>query len=965
MIEDPYIALAVFAQAQRREAERHAFGLGGVLGVAAEPYPHQLATAARILGDVRVRHLIADEVGLGKTVQALMVLNALRLQQPNHSAVIVAPDRLIEQWQSECWTRCHVQASVFEDAGIEDARVRLVRPQSLASGTFSLNVETTDLLLVDEPQTMPIAALDVIERVAPDVRQLLVLSATPGLSDTPRRLSMMRLLEPERVRAAELRGMNPLDALDDLDHGAAGRSDLPASQRYDAFCRTRRVIRSSRSEWGRYLPERLYSRVDCRPLEPELDRIRDGLRWADEAAGPTLDRMRFAQALHRSRQSARQVLRDQPRKTARLNTALEAAAEPGDSRLDALIDQLTEIWSRDAEAQVVVVAGDNPTIDHLQAQLPRYLSPGGEPLVVEALRRAGETLESEVDDIRAMHEQLGTFVAGDARVLLIGDWIQAGLNLQHFSGHIILHNPPWEPETVDQLIGRLDRLRPGALATGDRGQAQPPVRIVAISQEGTPSSAVVDALEALDLFRRPMPPVSSDDMAAIREGLSDIARSGAATGVMQTLRQLSQSWSEAASASPLEGLNPHTAERAQEEYNVLSRQRPLEPAMERSLRRGFFQRREEALRGWTDLLSRSRLLAFGSKADLVEPEFRFSTVWYPDRRDTAPLRISELDAGPTFISGHQPFLWRRSGMMGVPRRLVATDEGEENGRPLRFLDDGDALHDALVSECIQEASRTLGEPARPKIKAVRFPEGHPILALQGKTLLLLLGWADPLLAYPPLPLDELRRVVAEAPTEAQRATLQQDLTLVEEGWRADRRWLSQQTLRPLRADLSVLDGSVWSRVEDETLTWSAFKPFAPEDRQRIARSAGLAQQPPSPQLVAAGLQRAAGRIQTSARAALIRDPETLRRRLQERIGVLRVEADDAVALREAEARRAGEGGGHEQLQQGRVAAVERRLAFGRRAHDARVDALVLGVDRLREVVPGFRSLLIRPARLEV
>lgn len=156
MIDDPYLSMAAGAQALRRRTERQALGLGGALGVAAEPYPHQLATVRRILGDTRIRHLISDEVGLGKTVEALMVLNALRLQDPDHSAVIVAPDRLIDQWQSECWTRCHVQATVVDDSGEAEGRVQLVRPQSLVSGVYVLDPQRTTLLLVDEPQTMPV-----------------------------------------------------------------------------------------------------------------------------------------------------------------------------------------------------------------------------------------------------------------------------------------------------------------------------------------------------------------------------------------------------------------------------------------------------------------------------------------------------------------------------------------------------------------------------------------------------------------------------------------------------------------------------------------------------------------------------------------------------------------------------------------------------------------------------------------
>lgn len=87
-------------------------GLGGALGVAAEPLPHQLATVRRVLSEAEIRHLISDEVGLGKTVQALMIVNALRFQDPTHRTLVVAPDNLLSQWQDECWTKGHVMPAL-------------------------------------------------------------------------------------------------------------------------------------------------------------------------------------------------------------------------------------------------------------------------------------------------------------------------------------------------------------------------------------------------------------------------------------------------------------------------------------------------------------------------------------------------------------------------------------------------------------------------------------------------------------------------------------------------------------------------------------------------------------------------------------------------------------------------------------------------------------------------------------
>jgi len=964
MIDDPYLAMAVGAQALRRRAERQALGLGGALGVAAEPYPHQLSTVRRILGDTRIRHLISDEVGLGKTVEALMVLNALRIQDPDHSAVIVAPDRLIDQWQSECWTRCHIQATVV-DAGREEngGRVQLVRPQSLVTGAFVLNPVSTSLLLVDEPQTMSVAAVEIIERAAPDFRQFALLSATPGLGDPIRRRQLMRMLEPERVEAAEIRGDDPLELLDRLDAEAAERTDLASSVLFNTWCRTRRVIRATRKEWGRYLPERTYGRTDAAPLDDELRRIREGVSWAREAKGASIDPWLFAQQLHRSSSSARRAIRRQTHASTPLSAARQAASSPGDSRLDALIDRLQAIWSSDAQAQVVIVAGDTPTIDYLEAQLPRYLSSDTGPLRIASLRRAGEAQESEVDDIRVMQEEMAPFSRGDAKVLLIGDWIQAGLNLQHFSGHIIFHNPPWEPETIDQLIGRLDRLRPGALGRGDQGRPQPPVSVWTICQPGTPGAAIIDALEALDIFRQPMPPVDPADQLAIRTGLRDILRTGASAETVARLKDLRSAWTDGGERSPLERRDPWTPAIAQEEYDRLRASPPLEPVIERSVRASFFQRREEGLRGWTDLMNRMGLFGISGRTDADDPDFSFSTLWYADRNVTPAIRISELDVGRSFMAAHQPFIWSRRKMTGVPRRLVRTDAGEENGRPLRFLDDGDSVHDSLVASVATETGRMFAEPSKPAFCLVRAPEGHALLNWQGRTVLLCLSDFDPSGQLPPLPLAILRKQIDAAPTPRQRADLTLDLLKAFEAWRADQRWLSLNVPARLLADVSVLEGERWAPVTDAAMAWAAFKPFVAEDRTGLARSAPKGPQAPSPVVISRGVREAAERVLSRVGELNADSADNIASLLQDRLTQLKAEGSDLLMLRAAEtARRHAEPiVGLEQARSGRIAAAERREAFARTLVETRLDCLKLVQDRLRDSRPAFRTLVIQPA----
>ena len=965
MIDDPYLAMAVGAQALRRRIERQSLGMGGALGVAAEPYPHQLATVRRILGDTVIRHLVADEVGLGKTVEALMVLNALRLQDPDHSAVIVAPDRLIDQWQSECWTRCHIQATGVDSSEETKGRVQLVRPQSLISGTYVLDPMTTTLLLVDEPQTMPVAAIELVERLAPDFRQFLLLSATPGLGDPIRRRQLMRMLEPERVETAELTGADPLATLNRMDAEGAERTDASSDVLFRTWCRTRRVIRATRRDWGRYLPERHYGRTDASPLDTEVRRITDGLRWAREDAGPSLDVSLFAQALHRSPSSARRAMLRQLRSNARLAAAVEAAASPGDSRLDALIDRLQDIWGREPGAQIVVVAGDTPTIDYLQSQLPRYLGSVENPLMVASLRRAGEAQESEEDDIRVMQQEMSAFTRGEARVLLIGDWIQAGLNLQHFSGNIIFHNPPWEPETIDQLIGRLDRLRPGALARGDQGRAQKPVSVWTICQANTPGAAVVDALEALDIFRRPMPPLAPEDQTAIRTGLRSVVATGVIGDIAARMTAIRVSWMEGGGGSPLELRDPWTPVLAQAAYDSLRARAPLEPVMEREIKQSFFQRREEGLRGFTDLLGRMRLFHVSGRKDANDPDFSFSTIWYTERPDAAPIRLSELEGGHTFMAGHQPFIWRRSKMTGVPRRLVRTDAGEENGRPLRFLDDGDSLHDGIVDMVASLSRQTLPNPLQPPFRTVLVPDAHPLLQFRRQTLLLCLADLDPADQLPPLPLDLLRLHIDAAPTDRQRADLTLDLMKAHEGCRADQRWLSLNVAASLLADLSVFQNPTWTPVADEGLAWSAFKPFIAGNHTAHVRSTSGGESGAPPEMVVKGVQQAARRLLSRMGAYYNDAADALSPLLQARMFQIRAEGEDLLRLRAAqiERRRNESGGSQENLRAGRIAGAERREAFARQLIEARLGCITLARDRLRESKPTSRTLrtvMIRP-----
>lgn len=79
-------------------------------------YAHQIETVQKILSGRPYRAILADEVGLGKTIEALVVLNYLMKKSVCRTALIVVPDQLIYQWKNEAKERFGLEVSVFSVA---------------------------------------------------------------------------------------------------------------------------------------------------------------------------------------------------------------------------------------------------------------------------------------------------------------------------------------------------------------------------------------------------------------------------------------------------------------------------------------------------------------------------------------------------------------------------------------------------------------------------------------------------------------------------------------------------------------------------------------------------------------------------------------------------------------------------------------------------------------------------------
>ena len=164
-------------------------GMTGLISSAVEIEQHQVEVVRRILTDPVKRYLLADEVGLGKTIEAGIVLRQHILDRPNrHSILIVVPEGLLTQWKDELRTRCQIGPDFGHD-------IEFVSHEEIVKWDGA----PLDFMVVDEAHQ--ITAGPVFDRikslsVPENCQGLLLLSATPVLGNEAGFLGLLHLLDP-------------------------------------------------------------------------------------------------------------------------------------------------------------------------------------------------------------------------------------------------------------------------------------------------------------------------------------------------------------------------------------------------------------------------------------------------------------------------------------------------------------------------------------------------------------------------------------------------------------------------------------------------------------------------------------------------------------------------------------------------------------------------------------------------
>ncbi|MEU9120115.1 protein DpdE [Streptomyces sp. NPDC048506] len=169
-----------------------------LLAAATEIYPHQVRAALTVLSDPVQRYLLADEVGLGKTIEAALVALQTLIDNPPARVTFLVPESLRRQWVAELRTK------FFTDDF--PRRVKVISHDSpdlweRHHGSDLVVVDEAHQLVQDRDDTDP--TYRALRDLAHSASKLLLLSATPVTSSHTTHLGLLHLLDPDVYKWSE------------------------------------------------------------------------------------------------------------------------------------------------------------------------------------------------------------------------------------------------------------------------------------------------------------------------------------------------------------------------------------------------------------------------------------------------------------------------------------------------------------------------------------------------------------------------------------------------------------------------------------------------------------------------------------------------------------------------------------------------------------------------------------------
>ena len=467
--------------------------------ISVEPRAYQLVPLLMALKLDPVRLLIADDVGVGKTIEALLIARELFDRGDVERTVVLCPPHLVDQWVTEMEVRFHIRPAAVT---ARNAR-RLERDIPPGASIFSVHPHTVvsldyiktrerrdhflqacpDFVIVDEAHTCAAAGpgrhqrhelLQGLAGSAP--RHLVLLTATPHSGDDAAFYRLLGLLDPDFQRLAEVAGPERERLRERLANRFVQRRrpDIAEWQEGEIFPRreTKELTYKLSGAWDVFFNDVLDYCAEVVETGSGDERRQRLDFWG------TLALLRCTAS---SPVAAVQALRTR--------TGEDLEAEAREDLLDRIFDgDVDELVADDVEPPA---RGDDPALAGLIEQAEKLAGRSGDPKLRTASEHVAELVEAGFNVVvfcrfiatayyvaRHLQDNLtGVAVravtgemppeeredsvrrmgAEDARVLVATDCLSEGVNLQEHFDAVVHYDLSWNPTRHEQREGRVDR----------------------------------------------------------------------------------------------------------------------------------------------------------------------------------------------------------------------------------------------------------------------------------------------------------------------------------------------------------------------------------------------------------------------------------------------------------------------------------------------------------------------------
>ncbi|MEU5340254.1 DEAD/DEAH box helicase [Streptomyces sp. NPDC020766] len=440
------------------------------------PYQHRPAQLALSGRNLRPRMLIADVVGLGKTLEIGLTLAELIRRGRGERILVVTPQHVLEQFQHELWTRFAIPLIRLDSVGIE--RIQREIPAGRNPFTYFkrviVSIDTLkntdqykhhlehirwDAVVIDESHNLINRGSlrnQLARLLAPQTDALILASATPHNGDARSFAELISLLDPAAIRDPER-----YDA-DDIKHLFIRRTKVSPE-----------VRDQMKGQWADRGPS---ESVHC-AATPAEERVFEELAqvWLpqDPDTSSVSESRLFPYTVLKSFLSSHVALAATVNARIKTLTAKEYAvpgpelaalhrlkdltadmSEADSAKFTALVEQLRAIGvGPKSNTRVVVFSERVQTLEWLRKAVPAALGFRG-----KALQEAARVMHGGLSDEQQMQcvEDFG-LADTPVRMLFTGDVASEGVNLHRQCHQLVHYDVPWSLIRIEQRNGRIDR----------------------------------------------------------------------------------------------------------------------------------------------------------------------------------------------------------------------------------------------------------------------------------------------------------------------------------------------------------------------------------------------------------------------------------------------------------------------------------------------------------------------------